>query len=401
MQSDNFEITSNLARVPIAPVLRIRSCGLRHKAPLPTLLDAAESILTTSGRAALALAFEQLRIGPGDEVLLPAYHCLAMIGPIRACGATPVFYRLNPDLSIDLAHLDTRITPRTRCIVAVHFFGFPTALQAVRSRCDERAIALVEDSAHAFYGSGADGSIGCMGDFAVGSLMKFFPLSDGGCLVSFRRKLAPAAMQSRGTLFQLKSLLNIMERAAQWSQSLLLKATVALAARTRSVASSSNAALAGKLAAQAPGAASGGLDFESAWVHARMSVASKSILRLADQRRAVERRRRFYGQLSDALSGVSGGRALYPQLPEGVVPYVFPFVLAQPQRSFVQLWKAGVPMYRWEGVAGEECATARDYEFSLVQFPCHQELTEAQVEWLSQTIRAVLTRCADERMQAA
>src|SRR5262245_25760167 len=195
MQSDQFEITSNLARVPIAPVLRSRSLSTSHANPLQTLLDTDRCVLTTSGRAALALAFEELRIGPGDEVLLPAYHCVAMVGPIRACGATPVFYRLQRDLSIDLEHVDTLLSSRTRCILTVNFFGFPAGLRGVRERCDARTIALIEDSAHAFYGGAAQEPIGRMGDFAIGSLMKFFPLSDGGCLVSFRRALAPPGMR--------------------------------------------------------------------------------------------------------------------------------------------------------------------------------------------------------------
>ncbi|HKE97078.1 MAG TPA: DegT/DnrJ/EryC1/StrS family aminotransferase, partial [Povalibacter sp.] len=327
--------------------------------------------------------------------------CVAMVGPIRACGATPVFYRLQRDLSIDLEHVDTLLSSRTRCILTVHFFGFPADLRGVRERCDARTIALIEDSAHAFYGGAAQEPIGRMGDFAIGSLMKFFPLSDGGCLVSFRRALAPPGMRPGGVLFQVKSLLNILERAGQWSQSMLLKGALAALAGLQRVARRSNAQLAAKMTGQSPGAASGGIDFESAWVHTRMSAPSRSILGLANHRRAIERRRRFYQQLGAALENAPGGRSLYPQLPEGVVPYVFPFVLAQPHSSFVELWKAGVPMYRWEDVARDHCPTARDYEQSLVQFPCHQELTDEQAEWLALTIRAVLERCAGTEPQSA
>ena len=103
---------------PITPILDFRAVTGRSGSPLPMLLDAARPILTTSGRAALALAFEQLTIGPGDEVLLPAYHCTAMTGPIRALGATPVSYRLRRDLTIDAAEVAARVGPRTRCVLA-------------------------------------------------------------------------------------------------------------------------------------------------------------------------------------------------------------------------------------------------------------------------------------------
>ena len=388
------------ARAPIVPVLR---SGVLRLWPSPahspynvlTLLDGSQSLLTTSARSAIALALEHLGIRPGEEVLLPAYHCTAMRAPVEARGATAVFYRIRRDLSIDIPDLESRLSRRSRCVMTVHFFGFPQEHAAVRQLCDRAGLSLIEDCAHAFYGPRTAPEIGRSGDFAVGSLMKFFPVFDGGCLVSFRRPLAPGRLDSRGTLFQLKALVNMIELSATWGHSRLLRWAGVLLRRASSAAKGARPALARELAESSPGAAQGSLDFQPEWVHARMSLASRVVLRLADHRRAVERRRALYLKYAAGLAEAPGGQPLRADLPEGVVPYVFPFVLSAPEISYPALRAAGIPLYRWEDVAEESCATARHYKTRLVQFPCHQSLEEQEVANLILTIRRVLTYCSD------
>ncbi len=392
-------------------------------------MDGSQSLLTTSARAAIALALEQLEIGPGEEVLLPAYHCLAMRVPIEARGAVPVFYRVDEQLNIDLADLETRLSPRSRCVMTVHFFGFPQDHAPVRRLCDRHGLSLIEDCAHAFYGPrdpqgsqltvqgsvAAQGSVpaqGCAapqetlpsqaaheigrsGDFAVGSLMKFFPVFDGGCLVSFRRPLKRTPLSSPGALFQLKALANMIERAGKWHGPRALRWGAALLAGATRLAKAARPQLASQLADSAPGAAQGSLGFQQEWVHTPMSAASRLVLRLSNHRRAIERRREIFAEYAAGLGSVEGGRPLRSDLPEGVVPYVFPFILSAPDIMYPALRAAGVPVYRWEEVAEEPCATARYYKTRLVQFPCHQSLEQQEVVDLIRTIRQVLATCSD------
>jgi perosamine synthetase len=379
----------SVAGKPIAPITPIFECRPFHSRAdlqLPMLLDAPEAVLTTSGRAALALAFRQLEIGPGDEVLVPAYHCVAMTGPVRALGATPVSYPTRRDFTIETADVVTRIGQRTRCLVVVHFFGFPTALDEIRQICDRSGVALIEDCAHAFYGPRGAVPIGRAGDFAIGSLMKFFPSYDGGCLVSFRRKLSPPALRRGGFLFQLKAAVAPIERWAAWSPATGARFTTAVLNGLRSIAKRLSPGLGERLATNAPSAASGGLEFESNWVDARISTASRLVIRHADHVRNVERRRAAYARLSSGLGRLVGGEPLRRDLPDGVVPYVFPFILSKPELAFSALRRAGVPMYRWEDVDDQTCETARYFKARLVQFPCHQNLTEEQLDRLVTTI---------------
>jgi perosamine synthetase len=375
--------------VSIAPLLRARSLALFGRSRLATLLDGRAALLTTSGRAALALALEALAIGPADEVLIPAYHCLALKAPIAASGARTIAYRMQPDLSIDFEDLASRVNASTRAIVVVHFFGFAQPLTRIRQYCDRAGIALIEDCAHAFYGSVEGAPIGRSGDFAIGSLMKFFPSFDGGCLASFRRALPAPELRSRGFVFQVKALIHVLERSARWSRSRVLRALVAVLLRGGALAKRASPKLSEQLVEAAPAAVFGSVDFEEKWVHARISTISQLLVRFANHERAITRRQQNYRRYVAALSSVPGGAPFRTDLPAGAVPYVFPFLLANAD-TFAALQAAGVPMYRWEDVDTSTCATTRHYKMHLVQFPCHQDLRDDEIDALIGRIRRVL-----------
>jgi perosamine synthetase len=377
----------------ITPLLRGRSLSPFGRSRLPTLLDDGRALLTTSGRAALALALEALAIEPGDQVLIPAYHCLALSAPIAASSAHAVFYRLHLDLSVDFDDLVSRVTARTRCIVIVHFFGFAQPLARIRQYCDRAGIALIEDCAHAFYGSADGAAIGRSGDFAIGSLMKFFPSFDGGCLASFRRELPAVQLQSRGLVFEVKAMVHVLERSARWSHSRLLRWLVAALLRGGALAKRASPKLTEQLVEAAPAAVFGSVDFEEQWVRARISTVSRLLVRFANHERAITRRRQHYRSYLARLSGIPGGAPLRMDLPAGVVPYVFPFLLASAD-TFAALQAAGVPMYRWEDVDPNTCAIARHYQMHLVQFPCHQDLRDDESAALIERIRRVLETSA-------
>jgi dTDP-4-amino-4,6-dideoxygalactose transaminase len=378
----------------ITPILRAGSLRAFGRSRLATLLDNDRAMLTTSGRAALALALQALAIGPGHEVLIPAYHCLALSAPILASRASAVSYRVTGDLSLDFEDLIRRVTGRTRCIVVVHFFGFAQPLTRIREFCDQAGIALIEDCAHAFYGGSEGAPIGRLGDFAIGSLMKFFPLFDGGCLVSFRRAIPRPVLHGRGLVFQVKALIHVLERSARWSRSRLLRAGIAALLRAGALAKRASPRLSEQLVNAAPAAVFGSVDFEEKWVHARMSTISQLLVRFANHERAIVRRQQHYRKYVSALGNVVGGAPLRADLPGGVVPYVFPFLLANAQ-TFAALQAAGVPMYRWEDVDSSTCAITRHYQTHLVQFPCHQDLRDDELDTLIGRIRRVLETSPD------
>jgi dTDP-4-amino-4,6-dideoxygalactose transaminase len=113
-------------------------------------LGARHAVAVSSGTAALHLAYLAAGVGPGDEVVVPAITFVATAAAARYCDATPVLAEIvgQHDLGIDPADVEARLSPRTKAVCAVHYGGYGADVKALRELCDERGIALIEDSAH-------------------------------------------------------------------------------------------------------------------------------------------------------------------------------------------------------------------------------------------------------------
>jgi dTDP-4-amino-4,6-dideoxygalactose transaminase len=115
--------------------------------------------------AALEIALRACRIGPGDEVILPAMSFVASANVIVKVGARPVFVDVDLDTrNLDLAQAEAAITPRTRAIMPVHFGGLPVDMDALYALASERRLRIVEDAAHAMGASWRQKPIGSFGD---------------------------------------------------------------------------------------------------------------------------------------------------------------------------------------------------------------------------------------------
>ncbi len=146
-------------------------------------LGAREAVGVANGTDALILVLESLGIGPGDEVVCPAFTFFATAEAISRVGATPVFCDIDPaTLNIDPEDVAARITPRTKAIVAVHLFGRPAPLEALPP-----GVPIVEDAAQAFGATLGDrraGTLGVAGTFSFFPTKNLFGLGDGGLVVS-------------------------------------------------------------------------------------------------------------------------------------------------------------------------------------------------------------------------
>src|SRR5262249_29847644 len=104
------------------------------------------------GPAALWCPLMALGIGPGDEVLMPAYSFFATAGVVARTGARPVFVDVEPVfLGIDPQRLDEQLqqSRRPKAVIAVHLFGAACDIDAVAAVCRKRGVALIEDAAQA------------------------------------------------------------------------------------------------------------------------------------------------------------------------------------------------------------------------------------------------------------
>ena len=105
-------------------------------------LGCAHAVAVSNCTAALHLAYLAAGVGPGDEVIVPSFTFAATASTVVQCGATPVFADiLGPfDLSVDPDDVIRKITPRTRAVTAMHYAGYPAAVDPARvDLCRARA----------------------------------------------------------------------------------------------------------------------------------------------------------------------------------------------------------------------------------------------------------------------
>jgi len=387
-------------RIPKHAVLSAASLFGPSSCRIPAVDDADHVRYVNRGCMAIGLALEHAGIGANDEVLVPAYHCISMIEPIAWRSARPVFYRIRPDTSADLDDIRSRLTPRTRALLVTHYFGFLQNLEAIRALCDARSIVLIEDCAHAYFGSNGANPVGSIGDYAIASAWKFFPVWDGGVLISHRHDLATVDLQPGNLAYQAKALVNTLEQAFAYRRMRILRLLLQGPLWLKDAMVRRRKAARPTLATPDTGTLSrrlGGWGFDAGLVRRTMSVSSRSLVRRVSRRRIADGRRKNYERMSTALGQLDGCRPLFPALPEGIVPQVFPLLIDAPERVFPVLKKAGVPVirfgeYLWEGMEPGTCPVSMDLSRRVFQLPCHQELSDSEIEWMLEEVRAAVVR---------
>lgn len=144
-------------------------------------LGVPHAVGVANGTDALVLALQALGVGPGDEVICPAFTFYATAEAIARVGATPVFCDIDPaTLNLDPQDAAARVTARTRAIVPVHLFGRPARLAELA----ELGLPVVEDAAQAFGAPGV-ARTGIASTFSFFPTKNLFCLGDGG-LVAIR-----------------------------------------------------------------------------------------------------------------------------------------------------------------------------------------------------------------------
>lgn len=320
--------------------------------------------LLRSGRLA---QLEALRGVPRRHgaVLVPSYHCLSMIEPVTAIASTPVFYRLMPTLAPDLEHIAAHIE-RVDAVVAVHYFGVPQDFRALRTLCDEHGVALVEDCAHTLFGP-----VGGTGDFAIGSLRKFYPLFDGGAVRCNRdHAVVPGR---RAWTYELKALKNTLETASEFGR---------LGAGPGNPAAIHVPELPAH-PVPVPAAESGGYvdpRYHPSLSLAPMSLMAKRQLAGVNVPEVQARRRQIMQRLHEACGSLGHMQPFLTDPSAAPVPYVFLLRLARPADDFGRLKRLGMPIWRWDALATDICEVSNDLRESLLQLPCHQGLRDDEVE---------------------
>jgi dTDP-4-amino-4,6-dideoxygalactose transaminase len=151
-----------------------------------SFLGIAHCLAVNSGTGALITALAALGVGPGQEVIVPAYMWVSVVAAVVNLGAIPVLADINDTFCLDPAAVEAKITPRTTGVIVVHMSGAPADIEAIREITRNRGLFLLEDCAQSAGGSIHGKKVGTFGDMAIFSFQmnKNMTSGEGGCVVT-------------------------------------------------------------------------------------------------------------------------------------------------------------------------------------------------------------------------
>jgi len=145
------------------------------------LLGTNKAVSTQSGTAAIHIGLHELGIGPGDEVIVPALTFVATVNPIIYVGAKPVFvdvdirtWNINPE------EIEKNITPKTKAILPVHFYGNPCNMEAIVNIAKKHNLYLIEDASESLGAQYKGRYVGTFGDLGCFSFNGNKVITTGG-----------------------------------------------------------------------------------------------------------------------------------------------------------------------------------------------------------------------------
>ena len=165
------------------------------------------AVAVTNGTAALDVAVEALRIGSGDEVIIPAFTIISCIGQVIRSGATPVLVDCDPlTWNMDINQVEEKITKNTKAIMVVHIFGLPVDIEPLLEIAKNNNIKIIEDAAQMLGQTYNEKPCGSFGDISTFSFYpnKLITTGEGGMLVTNDEQLADDCRSLRNLCFQPK-----------------------------------------------------------------------------------------------------------------------------------------------------------------------------------------------------
>jgi dTDP-4-amino-4,6-dideoxygalactose transaminase len=335
----------------------------------------AQSQFFHSGRGALYFAAKALATAACNVVLLPAYHCPALVEPFIAAGYQIRFYPLAADLSIEQEQLSALLSADvTHCLV-VRYFGNSLNTEQILAQLSARGIITFDDCAHdlkTFLQHPLHASA------RICSLKKFIASADGGLLQL--QQPVKAELESHGLLRESKNLLGLMRQQ--------LSERLRDSQNSRLYPSTDQKAIAASPVMATSQSCNSGLRYLTP-IHQRTGsyLASGWQLRWMDLAATFARRQQHAQFLQTQLQHSALGRLLWSELSADSAPYVVPFLLND-SAGFDLLRSRGLQVLRWEELAPGNCPVSASYRSRLIQLPCHQELTTEQLADIVQAMHA-------------
>lgn len=276
------------------------------------------------GRRALAEGLRLARVGRPDRVLLPEYICRDVLSSAAAAGARTVFYPVGPDLR---PAAPPEKWPEAKAVIAVNYFGFPQDLSPFRAYCRLQGAVLIEDNAHGLFSRNKAGrALGARADLGILSLRKSLPIRTGAALIIPPGKtdweLAPQETFVPDVSFhwRMKGAVRALARSLGPRGALRALSTFRAARGFKTGHRRPPTDPMSESELPEPASPGGVL---------------AAPLTVADPARETLRRRSLYELVGEHLEK-AGFKPVFPSLPEGTVPYAFPFKCSPKHRGEAQ-----------------------------------------------------------------
>lgn len=372
------------------PSLRFADVRIRRRTNLVKFYLPNDLRLAYNARAALFQLLESLRAGRRRTVLLPAFHCTALVEPVPRAGFKTDFYRILPDFRPDMEDLSRRMSGDVAAVIVIHYFGFVTPLEPFLKLKENFGCHIVEDCAHSFLSQIGSSYVGHQGDFSLYSFYKFSPCLTGGGLginceqaVDFPNL---ARIPWKENLVLAKRLFEQMLQNApeNLAARFLLHLERWRVNRRRSQ----------PLAVSHSALVDDPYLFREDLARSAMPGFSRHILESTDWNKNMAARRRNYAILSEEIVDRPGLTRVFSTLPVGVCPWAFPILLENRRAHEERLRAAGVPLFTFGEILhplllkqnDEARHTAEHLSERLFLLPVHAQLSEGVIREIARRL---------------
>lgn len=341
------------------------------------------------GANAIYHAVKSLKLGPADNILVPAYNCGIEADAILAAQANVKFFSILETMEYDIQSVERAMDQNTKAIFIIHYFGFPQNIDKLKKICKDKQLYLIEDCAHALFSQFNKTALGAAGDVSIFSFQKTLAVPDGGGLLANNQKLnSPHPTYKPKGLTTLRSLtmarlenihmfheflfqiINwILIKPARFIFRLLKKGS----ASTWQVTTASTA------------------EFDEANVGCSISDAALNIIKANSREDVFEKRRENFKVLLKGLSGNPKIKSMFSQLPEGVCPLFFPILVENRDQLQGRLKEKGVETFIFGKTPH---ASIPIQQFPWAQFcskhnlclPIHQDIRSHHLDYMIRVI---------------
>ena len=355
-------------RISVRPSLPFSVYRASSPPALPWPLEEPGCRLYARARHGLWHGLRALGLGPGDDLLVPAYHHGSEVEAIAHAGINCRFYETPQDLVPDAGELDDLLArhPGIKGLFLIHYLGIPQDSMRWRRWCDERDILLIEDAAQAFLATQEGRPVGSAADLAVFCIYKTYGVIDGAAMICAR---PPEASDVKPPARVAQTLRRNLATLAQRSSLLAgLRARVSRGT-TYDIAR----------------------DFGLGTPDSAPARATSVVLGRALATDAAALRRENYRYLLDLL--VDSVPPVWRDLPEGASPFCFPVATADKQRVWRELVGEGVIALNLWSVPHpllevDRFPSARLFREEVIGLPLHQGLGSRQLDRVVDVFRS-------------